>query len=201
MRFLETDLQVTAIPPNEDTVLLEGVAARNRDSFELLVARHQDAVFRFARVITGSHEDAEDVLQETFLAAYRGAASYRGESSVRTWLLVIARNAAFRMVRNRKPQTELDETGVWELGLKAGWGRTDPESLAIQAEQRAQLEAALSMLEPEAREVIVLRELEGLSGEDAASVLGLSTTAMKSRLHRARLKLAAALGRGDRNDK
>lgn len=185
---------MAAILSNQDAVLLEGVAAGNLDSFELLVTRHQDAVFRFARVITGSHEDAEDVLQETFLAVYRGASSYRGESSVRTWLLVIARNAAFRMVRNRKPQTELDEAEVWELGLKAGWGRTDPESLAIRAEQRAELETALSMLEPEAREVIVLRELEGLSGDDTATVLGLSTTAMKSRLHRARLKLAAALG-------
>jgi RNA polymerase sigma-70 factor, ECF subfamily len=105
---------------------------------------------------------------------------------------VIARNAALRALRKQQPQTELDETGLWELGLKAGWGETDPESLAIRSEQRDKLKMALSALEPEAREIIVLRDLEELSGEDTARVLGMSMEAMKSRLHRARLKLIAA---------
>lgn len=193
MKSPETYSQVTVIEPNPDAVLLERIATGSCDSLEMLIVRHQDAIFRFARMITGTSEDAEDVLQETFLAVYRRASSYRGESSVRTWLLVIARNAAFRMKRNRKPETKLDEAEVWELGIKAGWGKTDPESLAIQAEQRAELKAALATLEPEARAVIALRDLEGLSGEDTASVLGLSLEAMKSRLHRARLRLAAVI--------
>jgi len=185
-----------ALEENEDAGLVQRAAAGSRDAFEVLLTRHQDAVFRFARAITRCPEDAEDILQETFLTLYRAASSYRGESSVRTWLLVIARNSAFRTLKHRPPQAELEQADPWELGRKGGWGRTDPESMAIRSEQREKLKAALDALEPEAREVIVLRDLEELSGEDTARVLGLSMEAMKSRLHRARLKLAAALSRG-----
>jgi RNA polymerase sigma-70 factor, ECF subfamily len=190
-------------PPatNPDAALLERIAAGSREAFECLVALHQDAVFRFARAITRVREDAEDVLQETFLAAYRSAAKYRGESSVRTWLLVIARNAAFRIGRKQLPTVELDETRTWDLGLMAGWGQRDPESLVIKAQQRERLSVALASLDPESREVIVLRDLEQLSGEETAQVLGLSLQAMKSRLHRARLKLAASLREGGLNDR
>jgi RNA polymerase sigma-70 factor, ECF subfamily len=188
--------EIEAFEPNPDAALLAQVVAGSRDAFESLVTRHQGAVFRFARSITRTREDAEDVLQETFLAAYKSAAGFRGESSLRTWLLIIARNTAFRMARRAPETTELEEADVWDLGLRAGWGTHDPESLAIKAQRRERLQEALDSLEPAAREMIVLRDLEGLSGEETAQVLGLTVEGMKSRLHRARLKLAAALRRG-----
>ena len=80
-----------------------------------------------------------------------------------------------------------------QLGLGAGWGSEDPEAIAIAAEQRAVLRRAMSRLSNEDQEVLVLRELDGLSGQEAARVLGIGERALKSRLHRARLRLAMAL--------
>jgi RNA polymerase sigma-70 factor, ECF subfamily len=157
--------EVEPVEPTSDSALLNKVVAGDRDAFEALVTRHQDAVFRFARSITSTREDAEDVLQETFLAAYRAAAGYRGEASVRTWLLIIARNTAFRIGRGTPKTTTIEDSELWDLGLRAGWGQNDPESLAMRAQQ-------------------------------TAHVLGLTIEGMKSRLHRARLKLAAALRQG-----
>lgn len=170
-------------------------AAGERGAFDAIVSRHRAAVYRLARAATRSDAAAEDVLQETFLAAYRGAGSHRGDASVRTWLLTIARNAAFHH-RRKEDRHDPDEPTLWELGARAGWGSEDPETIARRAEKREALEAALRALSPEDREVIVLRELEELSGEETAEVLGLGLPAMKSRLHRARLRLAAALREG-----
>ncbi|HEV2729090.1 MAG TPA: sigma-70 family RNA polymerase sigma factor, partial [Terriglobales bacterium] len=181
---------------NPDVALVTRVVAGDRDAFEALVTRHQNAVFRFARTLTRTREDAEDVLQETFLAAYKSAVGFRGEASVRTWLLIIARNAAFRIGRRTTATTQIEDSELWDLGLRAGWGQDDPESLAVKAQRRDLLQVALSTLEPASREIIVLRDLEGLSGEEAAQVLGLTVEGMKSRLHRARLKLAAVLREG-----
>jgi RNA polymerase sigma-70 factor, ECF subfamily len=188
--------EVEPVEPTSDLALLNKVVAGDRDAFEALVTRHQDAVFRFARSITSTREDAEDVLQETFLAAYRAAAGYRGEASVRTWLLIIARNTAFRIGRGTPKTTTIEDSELWDLGLRAGWGQNDPESLAMRAQQRDLLQTALNLLDPASRQIIVLRDLESLSGEETAHVLGLTIEGMKSRLHRARLKLAAALRRG-----
>lgn len=188
--------EIEPVDPNPDAALLARVVAGDHDAFESLVARHQAAVFRFARTITRTREDAEDVLQETFLAAYRSAGGFRGEASVRTWLLIIARNAAFRIGRRTIATAEIEESELWDLGLRAGWGQDDPESLAVKAQRRDRLQAALHSLEPAAREIIALRDLEGLSGEETARVLGVTVEGMKSRLHRARLKLAAALRQG-----
>jgi RNA polymerase sigma-70 factor, ECF subfamily len=188
--------EIEAADPNSDVALLTRVVAGDRDAFELLVTRHQGAVFRFARTITRTREDAEDVLQEAFLAAYKSAAAFRGEASVRTWLLIIARNTAFRMGRRIAATSQIENSELWDLGLKAGWGQDDPESLAVKAQRRDLLQAALDSLEPASREIIVLRDLEGLSGEETARALGVTVEGMKSRLHRARLKLAAALRKG-----
>ena len=165
-------------------------AAGDRDAFDEIVLRHHASVFRLARLLASGMEEAEDVLQQTFLSAWRGAGQFRGEASVRTWLLTIARHAALRM-RERRTREPLDETPLDELGMRAGWGAPDPETLAVAAERRGLLAAAFAALSAEDREILTLRDLEGLSGDDAAALLGLSVPAMKSRLHRARLTLAA----------
>jgi RNA polymerase sigma-70 factor (ECF subfamily) len=162
--------------------------------------RHQAAVFRHLRALCPTQEDAEDALQETFLAVFRYAAGFRGESSAKTWLFTIARNAAWKTKRSVEARSLDDANESLEsLGDSAGWGESDPESLAVKAQSRERLRRALNDLAPEDREILVLRELEGFSGEETASILSLGLPAMKSRLHRARLRLAGALRKeGDR---
>lgn len=178
-----------------DLALVGRSAQGDREAFDTLVTRHQASVFRLARYLIGNKDEAEDVLQQTFLSAWQGARGFRGESSIRTWLLTIARNAALTR-RKQAAREPIDETPLEDLGIRAGWGGPDPEQLAAAAEQRDRLAAALAALVPEEREILTLRDLEGLAGDEVATMLGLSLAAMKSRLHRARLSLAAAVRGG-----
>lgn len=173
-----------------DAVLLERSARGDRDAFDQVMLRHHASVYRLARLLVHGDDDAEDVLQQTFLAAWKNAGRFRAEAAVRTWLLTIARHMALR-TRRRRAREPVQDVSLDELGVQAGWGSPDPETLAMMSERQELLEAAFETLTPEEREVMTLRDLEGLSGEDTAAVLGLSVAAMKSRLHRARLALAA----------
>jgi RNA polymerase sigma-70 factor (ECF subfamily) len=183
----------------DETQSLELARRGDAATFAALVAAHRGAVFRFAQRLTGDDALAEDVLQETFLAAHQGLAGWRGEGSFRGWVLSIARRQVLmaRRLRVGQPATYEPEATLAELGLEAGWGAPmDPEALAVRAESRDIIEQALAQLDEEDREVLVLRALDGRSGEETARVLGLSVAAMKSRLHRARLRLVAAVKGG-----
>lgn len=175
-----------------DRGLIVRSAAGDRRAFERLVERHAAAVLRLATVLTHDPASAEDALQQTFLSAYRNVASFRAEASVRTWLLTIARHEAFRL-RAKHGREDLMEEPLMTLGLEAGWGSDNPEALAIAAQRRDALKRALQGLPDADREVLILRDLEGLRAAEAAQVLGIGERALKSRLHRARLKLAIAL--------
>lgn len=177
----------------DDAALLTAVASGDRAAFTTLVERHEASVWRVVRVLTDSEAAAEDALQETFLAAWRGAADWRGEGPVRAWLLGLARRQAARTWRRRVGEPVHPEP-LEELGALAGWGRQDdPEAWAQVLEDQRRLYAALGRLSPEDRAVIVLRDLEQLSGPEAAAALQLPLAALKSRLHRARLRLMAEL--------
>jgi len=176
----------------EDLEALARVASGERRAMTSIVEHHRDAVFRYARTLCRSEAQAEDVLQDTFIAAMRHADDFRGAGSVRGWLLTIARNRAFTAQRKRSGEPAHFEP-LDALGVEAGWGAED--ALEVLARKDA-LRQAMATLDPEDQEILTLRELEGLSGPEAAEVLGLSLAAMKSRLHRARLKLAAALRKG-----
>lgn len=153
--------------------------------------RHEAAVFRFARAISPDDAAAEDALQEAFLGAWRGARTFRGDASVRNWLLTIVRNAIYRQHRKRVDEPE-DIEPLSELGLAAGWGEEEnPETIALQRESRHLLNAAMERLSAPDREILLLRDVEGLSGDEVATMLGLTLTAMKTRLHRARLRIAS----------
>lgn len=171
-----------------DAELIRRAGAGDREAFDALVVAHQGAVYRFLRATAG--ERAEDALQETFLSAWRGAGAFRGQASVRTWLFTIARHAAQRLHRRRvsEPETYVP---LSELGVAAGWGDANPERLALQKESDAVVAHALERLSDTDREILLLRDIEGTSGEDVAVILGLTLAAMKTRLHRARLRLAA----------
>ena len=128
-------------------------------------------------------------MQDAFLGAWRGAKSFRAESSVRNWLIRIVRNAVYRQHRRRTDEPVDTET-LSDLGAAAGWG-DDPEAAVLGRESREVLMRAMDQLGSADREILLLREIEDLPGAEVASILGLSLAAMKTRLHRARLRLAA----------
>ncbi len=174
-----------------DRDLIARTAEGDRRAFEQLVERHAAAVLRLAEAVSDP-STAEDAMQQTFLSVYQHAASFRGDASVRTWMLTIARNAAHRL-HGKRQREELVEQPLMQLGVEAGWGSDDPEAIAIASERKGALQKAMSLLSPEDQEVLTLRDLEGLSGSEAAEVLEIGERALKSRLHRARLRLAASL--------
>ena len=174
-----------------DQALIARTAEGDRRAFEQLVERHAAAVLRLATAASDP-STAEDAMQQTFLSVYQQAASFRGEASVRTWLLTIARNTAFRL-HGKTQREDLVEEPLTQLGVQAGWGSDDPEAIAIASERKGALRGAMAALSAEDQEVLILRDLEGLSGSEAAEVLGIGLRALKSRLHRARLRLAASL--------
>lgn len=177
--------------PDHELLLRSG--GGDMEAFEQLVRRHQASAFRLLRSLTRDVADAEDALQETFLAVWRSAGDFRGTGSARAWILTIARNAVRRQHRRRVDEPA-DLLPLDELGLQAGWGRDiGRDDLASRLEDRAALEAALRTLATDDREVLLLRDVEGFSGAEVATALGISVPAMKSRLHRARLRLSAAL--------
>lgn len=150
----------------------------------------------------GTPEDAEDVLQDTLLTAARSIRSFRGTSSLSTWLYSIARS--FCIKKRRKSKFAPAEERSLERELAGGAEELShpgqgPDDLAFNRETQHILDQALRALEPEQREVILLRDVEGLKASEAAEVLGISVAAVKSRLHRARRDLrdgvAARLGR------
>lgn len=173
-----------------DADLLRRAAAGELAAFDLLMRRYEDAVWRFARLRTDVQQDAEDIMQETFVAAWRHAGSYAGAGSVRGWLLGIARNTAARYYRRHAGEPAHLEP-LDQIALDAGWGAVEADTQL--SDDRELVATALARLPAEDREVLMLREIEGFSGEETAELLGLSLSAMKSRLHRARLKLVAAL--------
>ena len=182
-------------PEQSDAELIRLSAAGDRAAFAEVVARHEAAVFRFARAIASNESSAEDALQEAFLGAWRGAATFRGESSLRSWLFAIARNAVLRQHRRRVDEPDAVES-LDELGAAAGWGDPEnPETIALRHESRELLMQAMAALNTADREILLLRDIEGLSGQQTAEILGLAIPAMKTRLHRARLRLAGNVRR------
>ncbi|HVZ73484.1 MAG TPA: sigma-70 family RNA polymerase sigma factor [Polyangia bacterium] len=187
-------------PVPSDEQLLAEARAGAAHALEALVERHQAQVFRFGMKMCGDPEDAKDVLQETLLAMARGIREFRGASSLSTWLYTIARSHCIKKRRRSKfaPDEEqsFDATGA-ESARVAAPGDAPDEELAAKQVARA-LEDAIAGLEPAYREVLLLRDVEGLTAPEVAEVVGASVQAVKSRLHRARLavreRLAPLLG-------
>ncbi len=177
---------------------LDALKARDRDEFARLVDAFSNKIYRVAIKIVNDPQDAEDVLQETFVKAYRSLPAFEGRSSLSTWLYRIAVNEALMAVRKRKVDpVSLDEEkdsgeGEIEPVEIADWCCL-PESDLLSAESRKFLDIAMQSLTPALRAVFVLRDIEGLSVKETADALGLSEAAVKTRLLRARLKLREEL--------
>jgi RNA polymerase sigma-70 factor (ECF subfamily) len=179
---------------DSDQSLLAAARAGDRAALEALLRRHQDRVYRFGLKMCRDPEDAKDVLQETLLAMARGIRDFRGASSLSTWLYTIARSFCLKKGRRSKfapaPEDErsLDAAGEGSPGGLPEAGRPPDEALAGREVERA-LGQAIGELDPMYREVLLLRDAEGLTAPEVAEVLGLTTQAVKTRLHRARLSV------------
>ena len=166
--------------------LVERARMGDRCAFSLLVEEHYKRVWRFLLKWVRNPHDAEELAQETFLAAWRRLSGFRGESQFSTWLLGIALNLA-RNHHNRSSSQHEDELQE-EAHLQA-LSLDDPCDLLQQKTMLVALDAALSRLPQEMREVMLLVRLEGLSLDEAASILDIPLGTVKSRLARARGKL------------
>ena len=185
-----------------DTDLIAAAKGGDRRALEALLERHQGRVYRFGKKMCGDDEDAADVLQETLLAAARTLPEFREASSVSTWLYTIARSFCIKKRRTSKfapASVESLDQETERAAAVADPGRS-PEELASGRQLQDALDGAIAALEPMYREVLVLRDVEGLPAADVAEALGLSVEAVKSRLHRARMavreRVAPALGLG-----
>jgi RNA polymerase sigma-70 factor (ECF subfamily) len=184
---------------DESTLVAQSREGDTR-AFGELVRRYEGKIFRLAQHVTQNREDAEDVLQETFLKAYEHLDQFKGDSKFYTWIVRIAVNQALMKLRRRKTDksVSLDETidtGEDTITREIAAWDEDPEQRFSREELGEILDSAVDSLEPPYRSVFVLRDIEELSTEETAEALNLSVPAVKSRLLRARLQLREKLTR------
>lgn len=167
---------------------------QSAQNFDTLYKNHVDQMYRFAHRLCGEPEAAKDLVQETFLNAYRGLDRFRGDARISTWLYTIASRACLRMRRRRKgaPERELSleefiPTSDGEFRLQIPIDGLSPEAALHNKQLRKALDAAIDQLPKKYKMVLVLRDMEGLSAKEAGAIMGLNERAVKSRLHRARL--------------
>lgn len=180
---------------SSDDALLAAARAGSADALDLLVARYEPRVLRFSVRMCRDLEDARDVAQETLLAMARAVGSFRGDAALSTWLYAIARRICIRKRRRRSSAARMESLAALEpeqLGRLRD-PAPDPERSASARELQAALDAAIAALQPAQREVLLLRDVEGLTATEVARVLGLGVEAVKSRLHRARLAVRSRL--------
>ena len=184
----------------DETALVARAKAGDIAAFSELVKQYDRRVFRMAKQITQNDEDAEDVLQETFLKAYSHLDDFQGNSRFYTWLVRIAVNEALMKLRKRRsdrtvPLDDPIDTGEDELVREVAVWDENPEERYSRDELGQILDEAIQSLKPAYRTVFVLRDIEELSIEETAEALNLSISAVKSRLLRARLQLREKLTR------
>lgn len=181
--------------------LLKGLQAGSQLAYRRLVELNSANVYNLALKLLGDDHEAEDVLQETFLNAFRAIDGFEGRSQLSTWLYRIAYNASLMRLRKRDRMTTFsldqhhmqdDEEHGLEPRFLVDWSSLPDEEL-LTTEARQQMDRAIAELPETLRAAFVLRDIQGLSGTETAEVLGITVQAVKSRLHRARLRLRDAL--------
>lgn len=185
----------TSVVPDE--VLARQAGLGDKEAFAHLARRHGPALYRYVLRLLSDPADAEDCVQEVMLAAWKGLPSFRNESSIRTWLLVLGRNQAQKLSQRQRPSfpqsgsrptLDFDAAVAQIRDLRA-----DPERDTIEGGLQIALDAALLLLPERQRSVWILREVEDLSYAEIASVVGLTPTAVRGLLQRARTAIATSL--------
>ena len=183
-----------------EPALVDDARAGNAEAFTTLVKQYDRNIYRLALKITGNKPDAEDILQESFLKAFEHLTEFREDSRYYTWLVRIAVNEGLMKLRKRRSyrlvhdEDQTDEEGNPMPREFVDW-KPNPEQLYAQAEQEEILQKAIDSISPKVRCVFLLRDVEKLSTEETAQVLGLSTGAVRSRLLRGRIQLREKLSK------
>lgn len=188
---------ITIAVYDDDTHLLRGLRRHEPDACTCLVKRFASLVYARALRLVGDTDEAEGVLQTTFIKACAAIDNFDGASGLSTWIYRIATNEGLMLLRSRRPALALDEVAETLQpedmpGSRVAWP-DDPLRSTLDSELRAQITAAIADLPEGLRLVVMLRDMEGLSTEETAVQLGLTPGAVKVRLHRARLRLREAL--------
>jgi RNA polymerase sigma-70 factor, ECF subfamily len=178
---------------NTEAGLLDAARAGDRAALTKLLERHQQKVFGFGVKMCGDSEDAKDIAQDTLLTMARTVQDFRGDASLSTWLYPVARSFCIKKRRRTKGAPAFHEPLDHATHESAGEPSMTPEQALLGREARETVASALDALDPEAREVVVLRDVEGLTAAEVAEVTGVSVAAVKSRLHRARTALRTHL--------
>jgi len=183
---------------SHEPVSLKALQQGDRGEFARLVEQYSPMIYRLGSKMLDNPQDVEDMLQETFIKAYRHLGDFDGRSSLSTWLYRIATNEALMAMRRKRPDTisfdepQADETEPQEPLQIVDWCCM-PEQELMSAEGRAYLDKAVESLPTSLRVVFLLRDIEGLSTRETTEVLNLSEMAVKTRLSRARLQLRETL--------
>ena len=180
-------MDVDAQPSDEE--LVKAAQAGDRAAVETLLARHEQQIYRFGMRMCGHPEDAKEVLQETMLAMAQSLPTFRGQSSISTWLYTIARSFCIKQRRLHKEEPATHES--LDAAVAVPIAGASPEDAAAARQTDAVLNRAIESLAPEYREVLWLRDAEGLTAAEVGAALGLTIEAVKSRLHRARVAVRA----------
>jgi RNA polymerase sigma-70 factor, ECF subfamily len=193
-------MSTSPIEIDEEAAVVAQARLGNAAAFNELLRRYERKIFRLALHITQNREDAEDVLQESFLKAYEHLDQFQGQSKFYTWIVRIAVNQALMKLRKRKSDRSVSlddtiDTGEDQIGREIAAWDENPEQQFSREELNRILTSAVDGLTPIYRAVFVLRDIDGLSTEEAAEALDLSVPAVKSRLLRARLQLREKLTR------
>ena len=181
----------------QEAQIVQRVLRGDVNAFEKLVLEYEKSVYAITQRMTGNAEDAADMTQETFIKAYNSLSSFRGDSKFSVWLYRIATNVCldFLRSRSRKPTVSLsveDDDGE-EVELDIADESQSPERLLERGLTRDAVRRGLNALSPEYRQILLLREIQGLSYEEIADVLTLEVGTVKSRIFRARKRLCAFL--------
>jgi RNA polymerase sigma-70 factor (ECF subfamily) len=180
---------IASMPDNDDAAIVRRVLGGDHGAFELLMRRHNRRLYRLARAILGSPDDAEDVLQEVYIGAYRNLAQFRGDASLSTWLCRLTVNECLgRKRRNtrRERLAPLSTDPEVEMNATAGPEDEQPDRSLARAQLRALLEQQVERLPESFRAVFVLRAVEEMSVEETAASLGIPAETVRSRHFRAK---------------
>lgn len=172
----------------DDLTLVVRAQEGDTRAFETLVRRHQRQLYRLAVRVLGNSSDAEDAVQEAFVAAWRQLRGFRREAEFSSWIYRIVTNRCLKLLRTRRPVVSLDD-----VGDQPGPDGVSPEHAAEITDRAAALHRALQALPPEQRTCWVLRDLQGLSYEEIATIVGTGVGAVRGRLYRARCTLAEVM--------
>ena len=185
------------LPADDDRSLAQRVGNGDRAAFEMLMRRHNRRLYRLARSMLRDDAEAEDALQDAYLSAYRSIGQFRGDAALSTWLSRLVLNECLARMRRQARRDNIvridNPTSHDQLDTMSASTSDTPDQALVRAEMRALIERKLDELPEAFRTVFVLRCVEEMSVEETAQALGITTGAVKVRLHRARMMLQKRL--------